>query len=110
MLKTFSRAAAGAVLATGLLGSMAIAWAQVTMNILISGRHMVSGTAVVIEVMDRTCGNQILGRWTVQANQNVAISVCRDGAGYANIATRNVTDNSDWHGASQLHEGETVYP
>lgn len=90
--------------------AISLAWAQAAMTVQISGKYMISGTAAVIEVMDRNCGNRIAGRWTVQANQAVSISVCRDGAGYANIATRNVTDNGDWHGASLLKEGEVVYP
>jgi hypothetical protein len=90
--------------------STSFTWAQASMTIVLSGRHILTGDSAVIEVMDRTCNNRILGRWTLAGNQTIRIMVCRDGAGYGNIATRNVTNNGHWYGASLLHEGDNVYP
>jgi hypothetical protein len=64
----------------------------------------------VIEVMDRNCGDRIIGRFTVLANQAVAVPACRSHAGYANIATRNISNNGGWNGSAMLKQGDTVYP
>ena len=81
----------------------AYAWGQAVMYVKISGRHMV-------EVMDRNCGDRIIGRFTVVANQAVTVPVCRSNAGYGNIAIRNISNNGRWNGSGLLREGDTVYP
>lgn len=90
--------------------SISFVWAQAPMTVILSGRHILTGNSAVIEVIDRTCNDRVLGRWTLAGNQTIPIRVCRDGAGYANIATRNVTVNGPWYDTSLLHEGDNVYP
>jgi hypothetical protein len=101
-------ATASVVIAGANVADLAIA--QQTMTVILSGKYMLSGSSAVIEVMDRNWNDRIIGRWTLMGNQEISIAVHRNNAGYANIATRIVSNSGDWHGSSQLHEGEAVYP
>jgi hypothetical protein len=86
------------------------AGAQQAMTIILSGKYMTSGSTALVAVMDINCNKRILGPFTLAGNQEVPVTVCGNNAGSANIATRVVSNNGDWHGASLLHDGDAVYP
>lgn len=97
-------------IAIALLAATRDAGSQQAMTIILSGKYMLTGDSAVVEVMDINCNKRILGPFTLAGNQEIPLFVCRDRSGYAHVATRNVSNNGDWHGSGLLREREPIYP
>ncbi|MDY0748754.1 hypothetical protein SNE35_29920 [Paucibacter sp. R3-3] len=108
-ISTKTLVAAGALALTA-FAALQKAGAQQGVTIILSGKYMTTGSTAQVAVMDLNCNKRILGPFTLAGNQGVPINVCGNNAGYANIATRIVSNNGDWHGSSLLHDREAVYP
>lgn len=86
------------------------AYAQQTATVILSGRTLLTGSSVTVEVYDMNC-NRSVGQFTVAGpdGQTSVSPVCVNDSGYINIKRRKLP-NTIWIQSSLMKPGEAFDP